>query len=392
MLKKNRKVCVVINNRANYARIKYFLIAAKKQKNLNINIILGASANLEKYGNLQKIIKSDGFKINRKISTIIEGENTVTMAKSTGLAIIELSSIFQQLKPDIVLTVADRFETLATAISASYLNIFLAHTQGGEVSGSIDESVRHAITKMAHIHFPSTKRAQNFLIKLGENKKKIFLTGCPSIDILKNENLKLNKNLIDKINITKTGGNIDFNKPYVVLMQHPVTTEYSNSKYQIDQTINAVKILNKKNFQILWLWPNIDAGSDIFSKQIRSFRENNLQLNNIIFHKNFTPEDYAVILNNCSCIFGNSSSGIRESAYLGIPSINIGTRQSNRETSSNVTHVNYSTNQIVGAVLKLVGKRFRSNDLYGDGNAGIRIAKILSQCDLDIRKKLNYLK
>ena len=171
---RKRKICVVINNRANYARIKYFLKAAKKNKNIQLIIILGASANLYKYGNLESIIKSDGFSINQKISTIIEGENPTTMAKSTGIAIIELSSVFQRLKPDIVLTVADRYETLATAIASSYLNIFLAHTQGGEVSGSIDESVRHAITKLSHIHFPATKRAKIFLEKLGEDKKKNF--------------------------------------------------------------------------------------------------------------------------------------------------------------------------------------------------------------------------
>ena len=391
MLKKNRKICVVINNRANYARIKYFLKAAQKIKNINLKIILGASANLQKYGDLEKIIKNDGFPIYQKISTIIEGENPTTMAKSTGISIIELSSIFQNLKPDIVLTVADRFETLATAVAASYLNIFLAHTQGGEVSGSIDESVRHAITKLSHIHFPATKRAKQFLINLGENKKNIYLTGCPSIDILKNENLNLDQNLIKKINLTKTGGDIDFKKKFIILMQHPVTTEYNIAGKQIDETIKAVKILNKKGIKILWLWPNIDAGSDIFSKRIRMFRERNNNLKNIIFYKNFNPEDYAKLLNNCSCIVGNSSSGIREAAYLGIPTVNIGTRQNFRETAINVSHVNYSSKNITKAVLKKINKKYKKSKLYGDGNAGKRIAKILSTCDLSLVKKINYL-
>ena len=174
MSKKNRKICVVINNRANYARIKYFLKAAQKISKIELSIILGASANLERYGELSQTLKKDGFNPKYKISTIVEGENPISMAKSTGLSIIELSSIFEKIKPDIVLTVADRFETLATAIAASYLNIFLAHTQGGEVSGSIDESVRHSISKLAHIHFPSTKRSREFLIKMGEKKKDFF--------------------------------------------------------------------------------------------------------------------------------------------------------------------------------------------------------------------------
>jgi len=392
MLKKNRKICVVINNRANYARIKYFLKSAKSMNKIDLQIIVGASANLNRYGDLSKVMKKDGFNPKYNISTIVEGENPISMAKSTALSIIELSSIFEKIKPDIVLTVADRFETLATAIASSYLNIFLAHTQGGEVSGSIDESVRHSITKLAHIHFPATKRSKKFLLNLGENKKKIFLTGCPSIDILKNEKLNLKKDFIQKINNTKTNGNLNFDQKYIVLMQHPVTTEYLNAKSQINKTIKAAMELVKQNYQILWLWPNIDAGSDIFSKEIRKFREKNKKIKNILFYKNFSPEEYAIILNNCSCIVGNSSSGIREASYLGIPSVNIGTRQNNREISKNVINVNYSVQEIVGAVKKQYNKKFKKSYLYGDGKAGYRMAKILSNCELDIKKELNYLK
>ena len=392
MLKKNRKICVVINNRANYARIKYFLKSAKSMNKIDLQIIVGASANLNRYGDLSKIMKKDGFKPKYNISTIVEGENPISMAKSTALSIIELSSIFERIKPDIVLTVADRFETLATAIASSYLNIFLAHTQGGEVSGSIDESVRHSITKLAHIHFPATKRSKKFLLNLGENKNKIFLTGCPSIDILKNEKLNLKKDFIQKINNTKTNGNLNFDQKYIVLMQHPVTTEYLNAKSQIKETIKAAMELVKQNYQILWLWPNIDAGSDIFSKEIRKFREKNKKIKNILFYKNFSPEEYAVILNNCSCIVGNSSSGIREASYLGIPSVNIGTRQNNREISKNVINVKYCVQEIVGAVKKQYNKKFKKSSLYGDGKAGYRMAKILSNCELDIKKELNYLK
>ena len=243
---------------------------------------------MQRYGELSQTLKKDGFSPKYKISTIVEGENPISMAKSTALSIIELSSIFEKIKPDIVLTVADRFETLATAIASSYLNIFLAHTQGGEVSGSIDESVRHSISKLAHIHFPSTRRSKDFLIKMGENKKQIFLTGCPSIDILKNEKLKISNKLMKKINSTKTDGNIDFNNDYLILMQHPVTTEYFDAKRQINETIKAVKILVSKGIQILWLWPNIDAGSDYFSKEIRKFREGNKNIKNILLQEFYT--------------------------------------------------------------------------------------------------------
>ena len=168
-----RKICVVINNRANYARIKSALVAIKKNNKLELQIVLGSSAVLTRYGAVSDIIKKDGFKINYVVYTLVEGENLLTMSKSTGLSVIEFSTAFDQLKPDIVLVVADRYETLAAGVAASYMNIPLAHTQGGEVTGSIDESVRHATTKLAHIHFPASLNAKKNIIKMGENPKKV---------------------------------------------------------------------------------------------------------------------------------------------------------------------------------------------------------------------------
>ena len=158
-----RNVCVVVNSRANYGRIKSFMYHAQRSKVLDLQLIVGASALLYRFGSAIEVIKKDGFEPNAIVHSILEGETPTTMAKSTGLGIVELATHFENLKPDIVLTVADRFETLATAVASSYMNITLAHTQGGEVTGSIDESVRHAITKLAHIHFPATERAAEFL-------------------------------------------------------------------------------------------------------------------------------------------------------------------------------------------------------------------------------------
>jgi UDP-hydrolysing UDP-N-acetyl-D-glucosamine 2-epimerase len=174
-----KKICVVVNSRANYARIKSVLEHIKKSKKLKLQLVLGASSLVERFGNLEKVIKQDGFKITNKIYSIVEGDNPATMAKSTGLAIIELSNLFTNIRPDIVLTVADRFETIATAISSSYMNIPLVHTQGGEVTGSIDESVRHAVTKLSNLHFPSTLNAKQNVLRMGEDKKTVFLTVAP---------------------------------------------------------------------------------------------------------------------------------------------------------------------------------------------------------------------
>ena len=372
-----RKICVIINNRANYARIKSVLSAIKKHKKLNLKLILESSSILPRYGSVDQIIKKDGFKVDEVIYTVIEGENPTTMAKSAGLAVIELTTIFGKLKPDIVLTIADRYETLPIAMASTYMNIPLAHTQGGEITGSIDESVRHATTKLAHIHFPATKKSA----------KNVFLTGCPSIDLIKGLDLSIDQNFIKKYKDLGVGSQIDFKKKYIVVLQHPVTTEYESSLYQINQTINAVKDLN---IQVVWLWPNVDAGSDNLSGGLRTFRESK-KVKKIKFFKNFEPEDYLRLINNCSCIVGNSSSAIREASYLGTPAVNIGTRQNFREHGKNVVTVPYNHHKIKKALLKRLNiKKFKKENIFGNGNSGKKIAEILSKIKVKIQKKLNY--
>ena len=386
MIKK--KICVVINNRANYARIKSVLTAIKNNNKLELQIVLGSSAILNRYGAVSNIIKKDGFKINQIVHTLVEGENLLTMSKSTGLSIIEFSTAFDLLKPDIVLVVADRYETLAAGIAASYMNIVLAHTQGGEVTGSIDESVRHATTKLAHIHFPASLNAKKNIIKMGENPKKVYLVGCPSLDLIKKKQLNINEKFKKKYSKYGVGElKIDFNKPYIVILQHPVTTEYEHIKKNIEQTIKAALKIQQ---QIVWLWPNVDAGSDIVSKSIRRAREE-LKPKNIRWQKNYNPEDYLKLIYNSSCLVGNSSSAIREGAFLGIPAVNIGNRQHNREHGKNIIHVDYNSKNILKAINKQIKKKkYSRNKIFGDGKAGERIAKILSNIKLDIIKSLNY--
>ena len=383
-----RKICVVINNRANYARIKSALVAIKKNSKLELQIVLGSSAVLSRYGAVSNIIKKDGFKINYTVYTLVEGENLLTMSKSTGLSVIEFSTAFDQLKPNIVLVIADRYETLAAGVAASYMNIPLAHTQGGEVTGSIDESVRHATTKLAHIHFPASLNAKKNIIKMGENSKKVYLVGCPSLDLIKRNRLNIDERFKKKYSSYGVGElTIDFDKPYIVILQHPVTTEYKQIKTNINQTIHAAL---KVQQQVVWLWPNVDAGSDMLSKSIRIVREEK-KPKNIRWQKNYNPEDYLKLIFNASCLVGNSSSAIREGAYLGIPAVNIGNRQHNREHGKNIIHVDYNSKSILKAINQQVKKKkYSKNKIFGDGKAGERIAKILSKIKLDIIKSLNY--
>lgn len=385
-----KKISFVINSRANYARIKQVLISVKNHKDLTLNIIAGASALLERYGKVVNQMEADGFPPDSVIYNSVEGSGVIPMAKTTGLGIIELASIFEKVKPDIVLTVADRYETLSTAVAASYMNIPVAHTQGGEVTGSIDENVRHAITKLSHLHFPATPRAKEYLLRMGEEKERVFLTGCPAMDVLIKNNLSINQDIIKRKK--GVGSNVDLRKPYLIVVQHPVTTEYLDSKEQIAETLKAIKqLIDYDPIQVIWLWPNIDAGNDVISNYLRSYRELNKE-DKIEFIKNVSPEDYACLLNNCLCIVGNSSSAIREGSFLGVPAVNIGNRQLDREMGENIINVKNSYLEIHNAIKKQINHgRYQKSNLYGDGNASEKITDILANTKPKLVKRLNYL-
>lgn len=383
---KKRKVCVVVFSRANYGRIKSVLRAVKDHPDLELQLVLGASALLQRFGNVADVIANDGFTPSATVHTIVEGETPTTMAKSTGLGVIELATQFENLKPDVVLTVADRFETIATAIAASYMNIPVAHTQGGEVTGSIDEGVRHAVTKLSHIHFPATEQARDFVVRMGEPEDTVFLTGCPSIDLVAELDLTLPSDLFTRYK--GVGADMHPKQPYMVVLQHPVTTEYGRGFEQINQTLKAVRAIGMPT---VWLWPNVDAGSDDVSKGLRIAREQGLA-ENIHFYRNFSPEDYARLIANAACLAGNSSSALREGAFLGVPAVNIGTRQGGREHASNVRHAGYDAGEIEAAIRgQLAHGRYGRDTMFGDGTAGTKIAEILAKAKFRIQKRLAYV-
>lgn len=377
-----KKICFVIASRANYGRVKSVVIEFKKSKKYKVQIVLAASSLLERYGDLRKTLSSDGLKVDREAFLVVEGESPLTMTKSTGLAIIELSSIFNNLKPDVVVTVGDRYETIATAIAASYMNITLAHIQGGEITGSIDESVRHAITKLSHIHFTSTKKSKKNVISMGEDKRYVFHVGCPSFDLLtkKISKIKINKDLVG------VGANIEIEKKFILVVFHPVTTEYGQS---YNQTEKIIKAIDKFKNQTIWLWPNIDAGSDGISKSIRKNREKG-KLKNVLFIKNLQVENYNFLLKNASCLVGNSSSFLREASFFGTPTVLLGNRQEKREMGKNVVKSSFNENEILNKIKSQYNKRYKKSNIYGDGRAAKRISKILYKLNPNIQKKLTY--
>lgn len=381
-----RKIAVVIGSRANYASIKSVLRELKNFSDIELQIFVGASALLDKYGKVIDIIKNDGFKIREYFYMLVEGETPETMALSTGLGIIKLTGILMNHKPDIVITIGDRFETMSTAIASSYLNIHLAHTMGGEVSGTIDESIRHAVTKFAHIHFPANESAAERIIKMGEDPRFVFVTGCPRIDIVK-ELIEENRNG-NSINEDEfwqkykgVGGRFSiYKEKFLLVVQHPVTTEFGKGRDQIRETLMA---LNELKMPTIMLWPNADAGSDEISKEIRTFREKNKPDDWLHLFKNLPLEIFIKLMDMCACMIGNSSSAIREGAIIGVPAVNIGTRQQGRERGRNVIDVGYNREEILEAIKKqLVHGKYEPDYIYGDGQAGKRIAKILSEIDL----------
>lgn len=382
-----RKICVVVTARPSYSRVKTALQAIKAHPNLELQLVVAASALLDRYGNVVDQIINDGFKIDEKVFMVLEGQNPTAMAKTTGLGILELATTFLNLAPDAVVTIADRFETIATAIAGAYMNIPVIHIQGGEITGSIDEKVRHAITKLADIHLVASDDAKERVLRLGEDPATVYNTGCPSIDLAAEI---LASPALDFDPFKKYGGVgpiHDLSGGYAVVMQHPVTTEYKQARQHVEQTLKAV---GKIGLPVLWFWPNVDAGADGTSSGIRHFREMG-EASKFHFFKNMAPNDFLRLLYNSKCLIGNSSVGIRECAFLGVPVVNIGTRQMGRARGRNVVDVEYSENQILQASMKLIdGSRFPSDPLYGSGAAGQQIADVLSSCRLQVNKRIQY--
>ena len=382
-----RKVCVVVTARPSYSRIKTALKAIQAHRDLELQLVVAASALLDRYGTAVHYIEEDGFDICARVYMVLEGENPASMAKTTGLGLLELATVFDNLKPDVVVTIADRFETLATAVAASYMNIPVAHVQGGEVTGSIDEKVRHSVTKLADLHFVSTEKAAERVIRMGEDKSSVFITGCPSIDLAAGilSDPKLNFDPFKRYG--GVGMSVDLSNGYLVVMQHPVTTEYKMAREHVFETLYAVR---DSGLPTLWFWPNVDAGSDGTSSGIRTFRELE-QPDNIHFFKNMAPTDFLRLLYSSRCLIGNSSVGIRESSFLGVPVINIGSRQTGRERGDNVKDVGYDRHEITEALRQHMSNgRYKRDLLYGDGQAGDRIADLLASAHLKIEKRLAY--
>jgi UDP-hydrolysing UDP-N-acetyl-D-glucosamine 2-epimerase len=353
---------------------------------LTLQLVVGASALLDRYGTVLELIERDGFEPDEKVFMLIEGETPSTMAKSTGLGLLELPTAFERLAPDVVITVGDRFETMSTALAATYMNIPLAHTMGGEVSGNIDESIRHAVTKFAHLHFPACSDAAERIVRMGEEPESVHVVGCPRMDLVA-EVLASDEDGLSDLFHEGVGGTFDLDEPFLIVSQHPVTQEYGHGVEQITETLLAVQDLD---VPAVVLWPNADAGAEHVAAGIRRFREHNDD-SKLHFFKNLDTSDYIRLLGRTACIIGNSSSAIREGSFIGTPAVNVGSRQYGRQRGPNVVDAAYGRHEIADAVrAQMANGRYEMTPIYGDGHAGERIADILATKPLTIHKRMTY--
>ena len=380
-----RKVCVVLVDRANYGRMKPVMRSIAAHPDLQLQVLASGTMVLERFDLPVRLVKQDGFPVDGEIYVELEGSTPATMAKSVGFGVVEFASAFQRLQPDVVLLIGDRYEALAAAIAAGYMNVCLGHIQGGEVSGSIDESARHAITKFAQFHFPSTQRSAEYLLRMGEHPDTILSVGCPSSDIART----LDRTLRDEVvNGRGSGARLDLARPFLLVVFHPTTTQYGGEVAQIDELLGALAQLKE---QTLLLWPNIDAGSDHVSKAIRVFRTEvkPTWLRTLI---NVPPEDYQRVLAATACAVGNSSSFVRDASYFGTPVVLVGNRQEGRETDVHVMPVTPERDEIATAIrAQLNHGRYPSSTLYGDGDVSDRIADALAKLNPYIQKRLHYI-
>lgn len=375
-----RKIIVVISARASYSRIRTALIAMNRHAAISLSVVLMASAAGTVYGDVETQAVSDGLRVCAVLDTLSDRDDLCGQVLTTSNCMTALAKVFGKECPDAVVTVADRYETISTAIAATYLNIPLIHLQGGEITGNIDERVRHAITKLADIHLPCTKLAAERIVRMGEDPGRVFCLGCPSCDIAQ-----------EALNDPRSAGEvlaahhveIDFSpekNSYIAVMQHSVTDEYGAVPNQLEVTLKAALRIG---LPILWFGNNVDAGS----KQLRSILEDRIGgKRNIRFVNHLPGKDFLVVLRDCRCLIGNSSVGIRECSYMGVPVVNIGTRQGGRERGMNVVDTEFDTEKIIAAYEAAVARNAAGSDLYGDGKAGERIADLLANVDLCPKK------
>jgi UDP-N-acetylglucosamine 2-epimerase (non-hydrolysing)/GDP/UDP-N,N'-diacetylbacillosamine 2-epimerase (hydrolysing) len=376
-----RKIAIVTERRADYSRFRPILRLIKERKDLEYALIVTGIHLVPEHGMDIRRVETDGHAIAAVLHMFRENapDTGAEMARAMGRAAIQLADEFERIGPDLVLSGFDIGANFAATYVAAHMNIPVAHIQGGEVSGSIDESIRHAMSKFAHIHFPATQRSAERLIRMGEDPRNIYVVGCPSLDEI------LQTPWVGDAEVAGQFG-LDLGQPVLLLIQHPVTTEDARAGEQIALTLQALRNVNAQTIALL---PNNDAGSRQIIEGLKGSR--------IQVHPSLPATLFINLYRRVSAIVGNSSSGIHEAASLKVPTVNIGSRQQGRERPGSVLDVPHDALAIEEAIRKAIyDEAFRDKvracvNPYGDGRAAERIVDILARISLEglVQKKFH---
>lgn len=382
---KRRRIAVITGTRAEYGIIRPVLEEIEVHPMLELALIVMAQHLSPDFGYTVREIEQDGFTIAARVETLLSSDSLGGMARALGLAIIELTQAIEMIQPDIIMVTGDRGEMLAGAIVGAHMNIPVAHLHGGEVSGTVDELIRHAITKFAHIHLAATEQSAQRIKQLGEDERRIFIVGAVGLDEIRKGRFLPKEDVLQELNF-------DGSKPILLVSQHPVTTEIDEADQQMRETMEAIKELG---LQTVLIYPNSDAGG----RKMRQVIEEYLDLEFIRAFKNISREVYLGVMNVADVMIGNSSSGIIEAPSFNLPFINIGTRQQGRQRAGNVIDVPYEKQKIKEAVeYALNNTDFKSSmarvkNPYDWGMSGPQIAKILATIEINrdlLQKRLRY--
>jgi UDP-hydrolysing UDP-N-acetyl-D-glucosamine 2-epimerase len=379
-----RKILYITGTRADYGLMRFVLREIEEHPKLELEIVATGMHLMEEFGMTVEEVEKDGFKIH-EIDATYENDNKESIANFIGKFIQLLTKKVKEIKPDIILLLGDRGEMLAGSIVGAYLTIPIAHLHGGEITSTVDEFARHAITKLAHIHLPATELSAKRIILMGEESWRVHVVGAPGLDLI------LNENLIEPMELAKKY-NLDLSEPIILVVQHPVTTEVEDAPNQIRETLEAFSELK---YQTVLVYPNADAGGRKMIEVIKEYEKYPF----IRAFKSIPHKEYLSLMRIASVLIGNSSSGIIEAPSFSLPAVNIGSRQEGRQRAENVIDVDYDKEQIKAAITKaLHDEDFREEvknckNPYGDGKAGVRIADILSKIKIDkklLQKRLAY--
>jgi len=380
---RKRRISFPITSRAYYGRSQLLIKKLHDHPGVDLELMLGGSILLDKYSrHVTDDIAAAGFTTTASLFNVIEGGNHVAMAKTACLTALEFTNSFFTADPDIVIICGDRFEQLAIAMAAAYLNKTIAHIEGGDVSGSIDESVRHAITKLAHVHFVTNDEAHRRVLAMGEDPAYVFNTGSLDVEVASMVETPISNETINRYGV---GHEVDVTKPFLLVIQHPVTTERDNRQH-LEQTLDAVTALD---LPTIWIWPNPDAGTGEMADRLRHFRENaGHAADKMRFITDLPVGEFIALLKAAACLIGNSSAGIKECSYLGTPVVNIGERQHGRLHAENVAHAGDRSADILSAVRRQIAHgRYPSSYIYHRADASQTIVDLLTSITLYTQKR-----